>query len=159
MLASSLRVSPCNERSRLLSVGRLTVRTESSTSTLNPAGTSISSLPLGPSNRTRRPSIVALTPLSSGTGSFPIRDITSTLINPETAASPGRRLFLPYRQQHFAADFFAPRFAVGHHSQGSRNHVDAKTGANLRHLGASRVASEPGPADPSQPAHHRLPIL
>src|SRR5581483_3115064 len=120
MLASSLRVSPCRARSRLPSPGRLTVSVESLCSTLNPAGTSISSLPLGPSSRTRRPLMVALTPFSRGTGSFPIRDI----FNPQTARAPrAASLYLPHREQHFAADLFAPRLAVSHHAQRRGYHV------------------------------------
>src|SRR5262245_28159549 len=100
MLAMSLRVRPWDARSWLVSPGRLTVTSESLISTVKPGSILISSLPLGPSTLTVSPVTSALTPFSSFTGNFPIRDIDAFLS--------------PHPAQNFAADPLAPRFTPGH---------------------------------------------
>jgi hypothetical protein len=75
-LATSVRDSPCSERLRRSSSGRVTTMAPSSSrDTEIGSATASSSVPLGPLTETFWPSIVTSTPEGTTTGCFPIRDI------------------------------------------------------------------------------------
>src|ERR1700723_3877674 len=77
-LNTSARVRPCT--AAYLSVARFTCKTPSLVSSEIPSATSADTLPLGPSTRTVLPSTLYFTPVGSGIGFFPIRDIESILM-------------------------------------------------------------------------------
>src|SRR3954468_2786151 len=99
MLAISERVRPCSARCSPRSVGRVTMSSESCCSTAMSRGLRSSRLPRGPLTRTTSGSIVTVTPVGTGMGCFPIRDIQ-----------------LPDVSHDFAADALAPRLVTGHHA-------------------------------------------
>src|SRR3989441_11615759 len=101
MLATSVRVRPCSALCCASSDGRLTTTVPSSSvSSISGCSERLIS-PFGPFTVIRRPSICAVTPLGSGTGFLPIRDIAR---------------LLPHHREHFAAHPGGARFAVGHES-------------------------------------------
>ena len=75
MLATSERVSPCRARCSPRSVGRVTVISSPSCTTVMSRGMRSESSPLGPCTRTTSGSIVTVTPEGTGMGLRPIRDI------------------------------------------------------------------------------------
>src|SRR6266542_6677361 len=77
MFAIRVRVSPCNARSPLRSVGRETTIVPSCCSTFIRAGTSWESSPSGPFTMTRAPVTETFTPDGISMGCFPIRLIDS----------------------------------------------------------------------------------
>src|SRR5215475_11612239 len=76
MLATRVRDSPCSSLARRSSLGRSTASVPSSerSAVIGSASVWLSS-PLGPLTRTVRPSMVTSTPLGTGIGLRPIRDI------------------------------------------------------------------------------------
>src|SRR5215211_2047115 len=84
MLAISVRDRPCSARLSRSSSGRVTWSTPSSVrSTAIGAATVCDSCPLGPLTFTVWPSIATSTPLGTGIGSRPIRDIVRSLLLPD----------------------------------------------------------------------------
>src|SRR5580704_4986841 len=134
MLATSLRTRPCNARSCCVSPGRFTSIRESLISSAKPAGILSWSLPLGPSTLIVSPASWAFTPFSRITGNLPMRDIGS--------------FPLPDAQQDFAADFFAPRLAIGHHAERRRHHLHAQPVRHARHRFRPRIPAQAGAAHP-----------
>src|SRR6202008_3966981 len=122
---------------------RFTSICESLSSSAKPAGILISSLPLGPSTLSKSPASWAFTPFSRTTGNLPMGDIA-------------RCFSLPNPQQNFAADFFAPRLAIGHHAERRRHHLHAHPVRHARHRFRSRVAADTRPADAFDSPDHRL---
>src|SRR5437763_8807377 len=78
-------------------------------------------VPLGPWTERIWPSVVAVTPVGSATGTFPMR------------------LILEYLRQHLAADILLARFRVGQNALGRRDDGDAEAIAHARQLLASRI--------------------
>ena len=78
MLVISVRVSPCSERLTRSSSGRLTAMVPSSDlATVMGAATVCDRVPLGPLTVTALPSMATSTPLGTGTGSRPMRDMSA----------------------------------------------------------------------------------
>jgi hypothetical protein len=75
MFATSERVRPCSARFSRSSSGRVTISSSPSRATVIVSGASCSSVPRGPFTVTCRPSIVTSTPLGTGMGILPIRDM------------------------------------------------------------------------------------
>src|SRR6266849_1244002 len=101
MLATSVRVRPCSALCCVSSDGRFTTTVPSSSvSSMSSCSVRLIS-PFGPFTVILCPSICAVTPLGSGTGFLPIRDIAR---------------LLPDHREHFAAYPGGTRFAVGHES-------------------------------------------
>src|SRR5207247_1632879 len=101
MLAMSVRVRPCSALWRLSSEGRRTTIALSSSASASSAWTVRLISPFGPLTVTRRPSSCAVTPLGSGTGFFPMRDMD-------------RLPLLPDHREQLAADAGGAGFAVRH---------------------------------------------
>src|SRR5690349_12680489 len=78
MLEISVRVSPCRDLATRSSLGRVTAMAPSSSfDTVIGAATVWVSVPLGPLTVTTRSSSVTSTPDGTGTGSLPMRDLTT----------------------------------------------------------------------------------
>src|SRR5678815_5937805 len=100
MFAISERVRPWSDRLTVSSDARWTLSTVSARSTVMPLGSLCDNSPLGPFTFTVLPSTVTVTPVGTGMGSFPIRDMV---------ASP-----LPDHSHELAAGARLPRLAIGH---------------------------------------------
>src|SRR5262245_29912868 len=107
MLATSERVRPCSARFSRSSSGRVITRSSPSRATVMVSGASCSSVPFGPFTVTRLPEIVTSTPLGTGMGILPIRDISS-----------------PHLTEDLAADTLLTRLAVGHETLVRRENRD-----------------------------------
>src|SRR5436190_1260092 len=78
MFATSERVRPCSARCSPRSVGRETTTVSPSWATSMSRGMAVESSPLGPLTRTLPGSIATVTPLGTGMGCLPMRDILSS---------------------------------------------------------------------------------
>src|SRR5438445_7962092 len=105
MLAISVRVRPWSALCRFSSEGRRTTTAPSSTAAVRSAWIVRTSSPLGPLMVTVRSCTVAVTPLGSGTGFLPIRDIVSPPL-------------LPDHREQLTAHAGGAGFAVGHDALG-----------------------------------------
>src|SRR5687767_5677889 len=101
MLATSERVSPCSARCSPRSVGRVTTSLSSSWATVMSRWMRSERSPLGPATRTTPGSMATVTPVGTGMGCLPIRDIG-----------------LPDLRHQLAADALAARVVAGHHALG-----------------------------------------
>src|SRR3954468_8283343 len=122
MLAISERVSPWRARCSPRSVGRVTTSSESCCSTAMSRDLRSSRLPRGPLTRTTSGSIVTVTPLGTGMGCLPIRDIQ-----------------LPDVGHDFAADALAPCLVAGHHALGRGQDRGAHAALDLGDLAVPDV--------------------
>src|SRR5438067_3049606 len=86
-------------------------------------------VPLGPCTERICPSVVAVTPDGSGTGTFPMRLISE------------------YLRQHLAADILLARFRVGQNALGRRDDGDAEAVAHPRQLLRTRIDPAAGLRD------------
>src|SRR6185436_17750872 len=115
MLATSCRVRPCIPRARRPSSLRSTFRVEPSILIVTSGGSARSSLPLGPSTRTRPSATCTFVPCGIATGALPIRDMR----------------LLPHGADDLAADVFTPRDAFDHDPSRGREDIDAEPLANV----------------------------
>src|SRR5437016_196560 len=92
--------------------------------------------PFGPLTVTSPLSTFISTPLGSGIGRFPIRDISFSE--------------LPNVTKHFAADSFAARFLIGHNPLGSRKNGNSQAAQNARNLIVPGIDPQAGFADALQ---------
>src|SRR5213083_1783877 len=120
MFAMSDRVSPCRARCSPRSVGRVTTMSLSCCSTAMSRGLRSSRLPRGPLTRTTSGSIETVTPLGTGMGCFPIRDISRS----------------PDVGHYFAADALADRLVAGHDALRRRDDRRAHAALDLGDLAA-----------------------
>src|SRR5580698_10453308 len=135
------------------SFSRTANKVPSCCSTLMPAGNVVSSLPFGPWTATVLPSIFTVTPLGSGIGFFPIRDINSALslsllkrclrTFPTQQAAP-----LPNFAEQLAAQALFARLPSSHHATRRGENVDAQPTQHPGDLSAPHVhpASRAGDA-------------
>src|SRR5262245_58381450 len=105
MLAMRLRVRPCKARLPRSSSGRLTwiAFAFSSKAIFMLGWADSSSLPLGPSTRTRPSVTCTLTLEGTTTGCFPMRDMVTPLFSPNST-------------QKLAPESLGPSLAITHHS-------------------------------------------
>src|SRR2546429_9563642 len=99
MLATRVRVRPCSALWRLSSEGRRTTTAFSSSASVRSGCVARLISPFGPFTVIRLPSIWAVTPLGSGTGFLPMRDMSR---------------LLPDHREQLAAPAGGAGFAVGH---------------------------------------------
>src|SRR6266481_1069971 len=127
MLLTSARVVPHSMRARLVSLFGFTQTLPSSIvgrTSLLTTSLSVPSLPLAV---TVWPAMSTLTPLGTGTGFLPIRDISY----PNYANA--RRL--EYAAENFTADIGGARLVVRHDAARRRQDGDAETIVNTRQVG------------------------
>src|SRR5438105_1753241 len=98
-----------------------------------PGGMGTLSLPLGPVTSNCGPTWI-FTPLGSGIGFFPIRDINLNL--------------LPHPAKNLAAHVFLVGVPAGHHTARGRQNVNAHTAQHARDVGLTDIypAARPGNA-------------
>src|SRR6266508_2372465 len=119
MFATSVRVSPCSDRCIRSSEGRRTASVPFSGTTSMSGCSSRLSWPFGPLTVTRGRSICTSTPLGTGIGAFPIRDM--------------RRL-LPDVAEDLAADVGPTGLRGGHEPPRGRNDRYAQPAEDARHV-------------------------
>src|SRR5665647_2026449 len=120
MLAIRVRVRPCNERDWRSSLGRLTSTLPSADRpTAIGTATTCCSWPLGPLTVTACPSMETSTPDGTGTGSRPIRDMSTP------------PLPLPDVGEDFSAYTFLCRLLVSQQAGGRGNDGHTETAENL----------------------------
>src|SRR5215211_819911 len=84
MLATRVRDSPCSSLARRSSLGRTTCSEPSSARSARMGSASVwLSSPLGPFTVTVRPSMVTSTPVGTGIGLRPMRDMLVRLLSPD----------------------------------------------------------------------------
>src|SRR5579872_6987000 len=138
------------------SFSRTATRWPSFCSILMPAGRDVSSLPFGPCTRTVLPSNLTVTPLGSGIGFFPIRDIDRPWLfalgsclfavgfGYKPRANGQERFFLPNLAQHFAAHALFAGLAAGHHPTRRGENVDSHASQHPRNFAAAHVDATAG---------------
>src|SRR5436305_2640703 len=157
-LKTSARARPW--KAACLSFWRSATRVPSFWTSVMPPGSMALTLPLGPSTRTVLPLTVYLTPVGSGIGFLPIRDMMNPFMACESrvafAVVPlqpvSRRLkcsyyriedsnlkrlclfSLPDFAENLAADTFAAGLTAGHDTLGSSHDGDAKTSLDAADL-------------------------
>src|SRR4249920_3303334 len=89
-------------------------------SNVMPGGTSCFSVPLGPFTSTPSALTLTVTPLGTGIGFLPIRDIS------------GSSAVLPNRAEHFAAHAGLHRILARHHATRGGEDAGAQAGHDLR---------------------------
>src|SRR5688572_31374655 len=135
MLATSVRVRPCSALCCASSDGRFTrIWPSSSASAISSWSERLIS-PFGPFTVILCPSICALTPLGSGTGFLPIRDIVRPL---------------PDHREDFTAHAGGAGFAVGHEALRRAEDRHAEAVLDARDLARLDVAPEPRRRHPLQ---------
>src|SRR3954454_2725938 len=149
MLAISVRVSPCSAREVRSSSGRLTCSVPSSCATSIGVATEWLSSPLGPLTVTCRPSIATSTPLGTGMGNLPMRDMLLLLsLNPRS----------PDEGEDFSAHALLVGLPVREQARGRRQDRDAETAENARQVGRLGVHPQAGLADPPDAGDRALPV-
>src|SRR6184192_996263 len=144
MLATRVRVRPCSALWRLSSEGRRTTTAFSSSASVRSACVARLISPFGPFTVIRLPSIWAVTPLGSGTGFLPMRDMS---------------LLLPDHCEQLAAHAGGAGFAVGHEAlwRGQDRHAEAVLDA--RDLARFHVAAQARGGHALQLADHRRVVV
>src|SRR6186997_1936570 len=138
MLLTRVRVSPCSDLLIRSSSGRLTSRTPSSPfSTTMGAATVWLKVPFGPLTVTTGPSIVTSTPEGTGTGSLPMRDMSSS--------PPG--LSSPDVGEDFPTHALLVGLTVGEQPLAGRDDRDAEAAEHLGQAGVLGVHAQTGLAD------------
>src|SRR5215210_4215582 len=135
MFAIRERVSPCSARCSARSVGRVTRSSSPSWRTSIDRFLRSWRSPRGPATRTTSGSIVTVTPVGTGMGFFPMRDMG-----------------LPDLRHDLAADALAAGVVAGHHAAGGRDdggahaaeHLGDGTGVDVGPLARARDALEAG---------------
>src|SRR5262245_41152852 len=100
------------------------------------------SVPSGPFTDTLAAATLISTPLGTGTGSFPTRDMFA--------------LRLRYDAEDFAADTARARHPVGHNAARRRHDGDAEAIHHLRNVVRAAVHPQAGPADALDALDHRV---
>src|SRR5919199_3234176 len=150
MLAIRLRVSPCSAFDVRSSSGRRTCSVPSSCATSIGAATEWVSWPLGPLTVTCRPSIVTSTPLGTGMGSLPMRDMLLLL--------PRWTLRSPDVGEDFPAHALLVGLPVGEQAGGRRQDRDAQAAQHPGQVGRLRVHPQAGLADAPDTGDRALPV-
>src|SRR5215212_2053653 len=136
MLAISVRDRPCSARLARSSSGRVTWSVPSSVrSTAIGVATVCASDPLGPLTLTVWPSIATSTPLGTGIGSRPIRDIVRSLLLPDVG-------------EDFPTHALLGRLLVGQQPGGRRDDRHAQATEDLGQRGRLGVHAQTGLGDP-----------
>src|SRR3954454_22421783 len=149
MLLTRERVRPCRDLLIRSSSGRLTSRTPASPfSTTIGAATVWLRVPLGPLTVTRAPSIWTSTPVGTGTGSLPMRDIAGS--------PPG--LSSPDVGEDFPTHALLVGLTVGEQPLAGRDDRDAEAAEHLGQPGVLRVDAQPGLADPPDTGDRALAV-
>src|SRR5271170_100653 len=104
-----------------------------------PSGIGTCSLPLGPSTSISEPMLI-LTPLGSGMGFFPTRDICSPL--------------LPQLAEDLSADAFLARARAGHHAARRSQNIDAEPAQHFGDFLATDIHAASGARDALDPGDH-----
>src|SRR3954447_15365177 len=142
MFAISVRVSPCSARWSPRSVGRVTLTTDSATSTFMSWDTDWLSSPLGPLTLISPGSTVTATPLGRSIGLRPIR-----------------LMALPHEAEPLAADAALRGLAAGDHAGRGGQDGRAEAAEHLRQPVVLRGDAAAGLRDPLEPRDHALPVL
>src|SRR6266850_4321463 len=150
-LATRLRARPWNLPSAGSSRSVFATSVPSSCAKVMPGGMYWLTLPFGPCTSTLPDTILTLTPLGSGIGFLPIRDIV--LI-------PGLRpgLCSPHVAKDFAADAGLARRAAGHHAPRRRQDVGAESAEHRRHVVHAEIDAAARAADPLDAGDHLLAV-
>src|SRR4051812_4617589 len=149
MLAISVRVSPWSAREVRSSSGRLTSSVPSSCATSIGAATEWLSWPLGPLTVTCRPSIETSTPLGTGMGILPMRDMLLLLsLDPRS----------PDVGEDFPTHALLVRLPVGEQARGRREDRDAEPAQHARQVGRLGVHPQTRLADPPNARDRALPV-
>src|SRR5580765_4878117 len=141
MLFTSERVRPCWARFSRSSSGRSTSSWLSSWRIWITPGMLRSSEPFGPATVIWRSLIVTVTPLGTGIGALPIRDISS-----------------PDVTEDLAADALLAGLAVGQQSTARGEHGHAEPAEHAGDLVGLRVDAKPGLAHTAQTGDGALPL-
>src|SRR5258705_3904627 len=145
MLATSVRLRPCSSLARRSSLGRTTTSVPSSSrSTVIGSATVWLSSPLGPLTCPVWPSILMSTPLGTGIGLRPIRDMV---------AVP-----LPDPGEDFPAYIPLAGLTVGQQPMGRGDDGDAQAAEHPRHLLCLRVDPQTGLGDPANAGQAALAV-
>src|SRR3989337_1983415 len=136
MLLTSVRVSPCSCLCIFCSLGRAMTTVPSSRLTSMSGWSVRKSVPFGPLTVTVEPSMVTSTPLGTGMGRRPIRDIAG----------------LPDVRQDFAAELGLASLRAGHDPLAGADDDDAEAPEDARDVGLAGIHAQPGLADALQPA-------
>src|ERR671914_5397 len=129
MLLINARVRPCRARAVFSSLGRPTVTVPSSRRTSIGSTTVCDSSPLGPLTVTLWPSIFTSTPLGTGIGRRPIRDILCSPPSPDVG-------------EDFPAHAALAGLLVGHEAGRRRDDRDAEAAEDLWQVVLLRVHPE-----------------
>src|SRR5436190_12566337 len=124
---TSERLRPWSDLSTASSPERARTIFPPSTLAVTPPSRVRESSPFGPLTVSVAPETVAVTPVGSGTGIFPIRDMTS-----------------PDLAEDLAADALHARLAVGEDAVARREHGDAEAVEHLRELAHAAVRAAAG---------------
>src|SRR6266436_5404961 len=150
-LLTRARARPCTAAWE--SFSRTAMRCPSCCWTLIPAGRCVSNLPFGPWTATVSPSILTVTPLGSGIGFFPIRDIkflvetllATSLCFPSRKTQQATSLqLLPNFAEEFASKSLLARLPSGHHAARRGQDVDSHATQHARNLRAPHIHPAPG---------------
>src|SRR4051812_46390158 len=142
MLFTSERTSPCRARFWRSSLGRSTSSVPSSWRMVIGSGTLRDSVPWGPFTVTVPGASVTSTPLGTGMGERPTRDISAS----------------PHVAEDFAADLALARFPVGHQPLAGREHGDTETTEDAGKLVGTAVHPQAGLRDPLDPGDRARPL-
>src|ERR1700712_2363495 len=136
MLLTRVRVSPWRDLESRWSSGRVTASVPSSSFEMEIGSTTEwDRVPLGPLTVTVRPSIVTSTPVGTGIGILPIRDM--------------RFRPLPDVGEDFPAPLLLGGLPVGQQTGRGRDDGDTEAAENLRQLRRPRVDAQAGLGDGS----------
>src|SRR5688500_16914181 len=142
MFATSERVRPCRARCSPRSVGRVTKRLPSCSSTPMSRFLRSESAPRGPVTWTTSGSTLMVTPVGTGMG---LRQI--------------RLIWLPDLRHDLAADLRLARVVTGHDAVRRRDDGGAESTLDLRDLGGRHVPALAGPRDAAQPRDRRAAVV
>src|ERR1700712_2723035 len=145
MLLTRVRVSPWRDLESRWSSGRGAARVPSSSLEMAIGSTTEwDRVPLGPLTVTVRPSIVTSTPVGTGIGSLPIRDMR---------CDP-----LPDVGEDFPAHLLLGGLPVGQQTGRGRDDGDAEASEDLRQLGGTRVDAQAGLGDAADAGDRALTV-
>src|SRR5918998_573959 len=144
MLATSERVRPCSARCSPRSVGRVTTSCSPSWETVMSRGTRSDNVPRGPLTWTSSGSIDTVTPVGSGMGFLPMRDM--------------RGPDLPDVRHDLAADARAAGVVAGHDAPGRRDDRGAHAAEHLRDLAGAGVRPPARARDALEAGDRRAPV-
>src|SRR5262245_33150196 len=139
MLLTRTRMSPWTLRARRVSSRRFTTTADPSTATVTSGSIRRSSLPFGPSTRTRSSATCTLTPAGTVMGSLPMRDMVASL---------------PDRADDLAADVLAARVAIDEDALWRREDVHTEPAPHGRDVLHADVDAEARPAHAPHPGDH-----